>query len=475
MVDIYPKNYKHFNSICKGEYGRKVIHTNRTKITRDNIVEELNKALPIHEQNAVEINYLDRYYRGDKPVHYRKRTASTRADVNNKVAINLSKMIVDIKTSELVGEPVQYVLRGTDERKSEEVAKLNAIFEGEDKIECDIEICTWKSICGTAYRFIGNDNSEGELLDESPFSLEACDPRNTFVAYYNDNKPAFGCKISLDEEEHTQYFIYTKAEWFIIKDGKIFDSGINGNGAIPIVEYPNNARRISDIELTIDIEDNINKIASDRSNDIEQFVSSWIKFLNCDIDKKQFLEMKQMGILAIKSNNGNENKADVSVLTTELNQTQTQVAVEDLYEDLLVVQGIANRQGNSSGDTGNAVSLRNGFYTQEKRSEILEPIFKKAEKQALRIILNRLRITQGCSLLPSDVEIKISRTKSDNMLTKAEVLQILLTSGINPSRAIKTAGLFSDPEQVAVESRERMNILYPTTDEKAVETSVVEE
>lgn len=459
---ITTKNFKHFNQICANEYGRKVIHTNKVKITADNLIDELNKALPIHNQNAVEINYLDRYYRGDKPVHYRRRTASTRADVNNKIAINFSKMIVDIKTSELVGEPVQYVLRGTDEKKSEEVAKLNAIFEGEDKIECDIEICTWKSICGTAYRFIGNDSSEGELLDESPFSLEACDPRYTFVVYYNNNKPAFGCRIVTDENEETNYFIYTKSEWFLVKDGSIVNRGINGNGAIPIVEYPNNARRISDIELTIDIEDNLNKIASDRSNDIEQFVSSWIKFLNCDIDKKQFEEMRQLGILSIKSNNGAENKADVSVLTTELNQTQTEVAVEDLYEDMLLVQGIANRQGGTSGDTGSAVSLRNGFYTQEKRSEILEPVFKKAEKQALRIILNRLRIANGFTLLPSDVEIKISRTKSDNMLTKAEVLQILLTSGINPARAIKTAGLFSDPEQVAVESRERMNVLYPT-------------
>ena len=74
--------------------------------------------------------------------------------------------------------------------------------------------------------------------------------------------------------------------------------------------------------------------------------------------------------------------------------------------------------------------------------------------------------------MPSDVEIKISRTKSDNMLVKAEVLQMLLNSGVNPERAIKTIGLFSDPEQVALESQKRMDILYPTeVQEEPVEST----
>ena len=50
----------------------------------------------------------------------------------------------------------------------------------------------------------------------------------------------------------------------------------------------------------------------------------------------------------------------------------------------------------------------------------------------------------------------------DNLLTKSEALQMLLNSGINYKRAIKTVDLFSDPEQVAVESKDRMDILYPT-------------
>jgi hypothetical protein len=172
--------------------------------------------------------------------------------------------------------------------------------------------------------------------------------------------------------------------------------------------------------------------------------------------------MRQEGALVVKSNNGAENKADVDILTSELNQSESQVAVSDLFEKLLIVQGLANRQTSSSGDTKGAVELRNGHYDAENRAELSEPIFKRAERQMLRIVLNRLRIKQGFTLLPSDVEVKISRTKADNILTKTESLSMMLQSGVNPARAIKTAGIWSDPEQVASESKARMDILYPT-------------
>lgn len=459
MYKYYGKNVRPFSAICDCQFGRKVIKTNARQITRENILKELNEALPVHEQNATEIRYLDKYYRGDQPILYRQKV--NRPEVNNKIVENLAFMIVETKTSEMAGEPIQYVLRGTDENKSEEIANLNTIMEGEDKPYFDIELCRWRSICGTAYRFIGNDERKNVLLDESDFFLSTEDPTYTFVVYFNNGIPAFSCQIGNNEDGKTIYFCYTNAEWFEISDNEIKDSGTNGNYAIPVIEYPNNERRLSDIEITIGITDEINKMASDRSNGIEQFVSSWIKFVNCEVDSESFLQMRDMGALVVKSNNGSENKADVDIMTSELDQTESQVVVADQYEKLLVIQGLASRQQNTGGDTQGAVELRNGHYDAEKRSELSEPILKRAERQALRIILNRLRITKGFTLLPSDVEIHISRTKMDNMLVKAQTLRMLLSSGVKPERSIKTVGLFSDPEQVAIESRKRMDILYP--------------
>ena len=461
----FGKNIRPFTAVCDCNFGREIIKTNKSQINASNIVEELNKALAIHNQNAIEINYLDRYYSGDQPILYRKKV--NRPEVNNKLVVNIAYELVERKVADICAEPIQYVLRGTDEKKSEEITELNVTMDSESKQEVDIEICRWRSICGTAYRFIGNDDGNGDLLDESDFSLSSEDPRYTFVVYYSNNKPAFSCQIRDGENNETIYFCYTANEWFDIRDGKIFESGINGNRAVPVIEYPNNARRLSDIEITILITDGINKLQSDRINGVEQFVSAWIKFINCEIDKDTFREMRQEGALVVKSNNGAENKADVDVMTNELNQTEGQVVFDDLFERFLSIQGLANRSNNNSGgDTGNAVNLRNGHYDAGLRTAINEPILKKSERMSLRIILNRLRINKGFTLMPSDIVIHINHNKLDNLLTKSEALKMLLEAGVDYKRAIKTVDLFSDSEAVALESKARMEYLYPTSAEQ---------
>lgn len=456
----FGRNIRTFTAFSNGSFGREIITTAQDFITSDNIVAELQKALPIHEQNAIEIEYLDRYYRGDQPILYRHK--KNRPEVNNKIVINIAQYIVDVKASEIAGEPIQYVLRGKDEEKTVEINKLNTLMDGEDKSYFDIELCRWRSICGTAYRYIGAPDKRARVLDESIFSLKVEDPRNTFVVYYDDDTPAFSCQIRKDAEGNKVFWVYTPALWFKIIGDEIVDEGINGNGAIPVIEYPNNARRLSDIEITLTITDEINRMASDRANAVEQFVSAFVKFVNCDIDIEKFRELRAEGFFSVTTNEGASNAADVDIMTSELNQSETQVAVDDLFEKLLVIHGIANRQSNSGGDTAGAVSLRNGHYDQEKRAELGEPIFKRSERQALRLVLKRLKIEEHFKLMPSDVEIKISRSKLDNMLTKAEVLKLLLDCGIDYQRAIKTVGLFSDPEQVSQESKARMELLYPT-------------
>lgn len=460
MYQYFGKNIRPFRAVSNCRFGRRVIFTNQKRITAENVMEDLGKALPLHTQNSNEITYLDNYYRGDAPIYYRNK--EIRPEINNVVHINLSMPLVEMKTSEMTGEPIQYVLRGTDESKSKEVAQLNTILENESKQAVDIEICRWRSICGTAYRYVGNDNGEGHLFDDSTFYLEACDPRDTFVVYYKNKKPAYSVQISVNEKGNTEYWIFTDSEWFCSDGKSILTKGLNGNATIPVIEYPNNERRLSDIEITISINDLIDTLASNRVDGIEQFVASFIKFVNCEIDETLFRKMRKEGALVVKSNNGAENKADVDLLTQELNQTEAQSVMDDMFSKFLIIQGLANRQGNTGGDTQGAVELRNGHYDAEKRAELSEPIFKKAERQFLRLLLRRLRIDGVLDLDPKDLEVKISRSKMDNMLVKAQTLQILLGSGVNSARAIKTVGLFSDPEQVAVESADRMAILYPT-------------
>ncbi|MDF2902846.1 MAG: hypothetical protein K0S25_484, partial [Bacillus sp. (in: firmicutes)] len=83
---LYSKNRKSFIDICQGSFGRKIIYSSAKEITEANIEMELGKALSIHWQNREEIDYLDRYYRGDQPILYKEKRV--RPEINNKIVEN---------------------------------------------------------------------------------------------------------------------------------------------------------------------------------------------------------------------------------------------------------------------------------------------------------------------------------------------------------------------------------------------------
>ena len=52
----------------------------------------------------------------------------------------------------------------------------------------------------------------------------------------------------------------------------------------------------------------------------------------------------------------------------------------------------------------------------------------------------------------SDIDIKFTRNRTDNPLVKTQGLQNQLEAGIHPQIAIGNVGLYSDPEQVYLDS-----------------------
>jgi SPP1 family phage portal protein len=207
-------------------------------------------------------------------------------------------------------------------------------------------------------------------------------------------------------------------------------------------------------EAVLPLLDALNTVISNRIDGIEQFVQSFMKFVNCDIDEETFKALKEMGAIKVKSGSGE--KADVDIISQELDQTQTQVTKDDLYQTVLIICGMPDRKGSgrNTGDTGKAVELRDGWAAAESKAKESELIFKRAEKKFLKLALRILRDIGGIDLKLSDIDIKFTRNKTDNLLVKTQGLQNMLEAGIHPLIAITHSGLFSDPEQTYLDSIE---------------------
>lgn len=454
------KNISSFTDLCGGEFGRKVAYTYVDEITKENVVSVVGKAVSVLNYNRPMIKYLHRYYRGDQPILYRQKVV--RPEINNRTQENHALEIVRFKTSQTYGEPIQYVSRKPDKKTNDAVDCLNDYMRDAHKQARDIELGTWQSSVGTAYKAVLK--VKGNCI--VPFRLNVLSPMNTIMVYSgNDGRDMLSIQQLKNEQGQQYYQCYSDTHFFIIKNGKVTDSGFNGFNGIPIVEYPNNPDRLSDIEIVITMLDQINKMQSDRMNGIEQFVQAFMLFKNCEINKDKFVEMCQLGAIQVKDSNQGV-QSEVKIMSEELNQEQTQVAKDDVYRQVLVVEGMPDRQQNTGGDTGQAVYLRNGWDFAEQRAKLDEPFTIEAEKKHVFVVLNIIKqTTKDIDLSVRDFDVKITRNSTDNMLVKAQSLDYLLKNNIHPLIALATCGLFGDPEKVWTMSKPYIDTVMKTQEQ----------
>ena len=438
-------------------YGRRVITTDATSITDVNIIDELNKAMNVHSINRGEIEYLWNYFRGKQPILERVKTV--RPEICNKIVENRANEIVSFKVGYLCGEPIQYVGRNGDESVSRAIAELNEMMFSENKATQDKEIVEWQEIGGLAYRLVLPDKSGDE--DEAPFELFTLDPRDTFVVYSSEvgSKPMFAVKYRVDSEGNRICSIYSANWYWRIVGDKIVESKAHALGMIPIFEYPANNARLGAFEIVLPMLDAINTVASNRLDGVEQFIQAFVKFVNCEIDEEQFKALKDLG--AIKVNSIDGSSADVSIVTQELNQVQTQTLVDYLYQTVLTICGMPNRNGGSStSDTGAAVIMRDGWTLAESRAKDRELMFKKSEHEMLKLVLRIIKDTENLSddiynLKLKNLSLQFTRRNYENVQSKSQVLVSMLRQNkIHPRLAFTSSGLFTDPESAYQLSKE---------------------
>ncbi len=447
------------------QFGRTKIKTDIERVDRGNVLAVLEAAMNDHISNYGDIEYLYNYFKGNQPVL--QRTKEIRPEICNKIVENIANEIVSFKTGYLLGEPIQYVSR-SDTDTSKEVGELNDIMELCSKACVDNEIAEWLYICGIGYRLIlPNDSaikgkavpalSVGEkpdLGDDAPFSVHCLDPRGAFVVHYSGigEKPVMGVKYVRKDDLTVVYSVWTDTTYFEIESG-----GINGVGRIvkeipnsvryiPIVEYVLNNARQGAFEIVLPLLDAINATQSDRIDGVDQFIQSLMVLYNAEIDEEKAKNLRDAGLIILKS--FGENKADIKVLNEQLNQTQTQTLIDDLYQKVLEIVGMPNRNGGTStSDTGAAVIVRDGWSTAEARAKSDEANFKRSEREFLKIALAIIKRTVGLSLMLKDVDIKFTRHNYDNIQSKSQVLVSMLNNPhIHPALAFEHCGLFSDPQ-----------------------------
>ena len=457
----------------QGLRGRRQIFTGEAEITRENVVEVLEKALAIHALNREEILFLKKYARGDQPILQRVKTYN--AEINNKIVVNIANQIVTFKTSEFAGEPIQYVSRATGMRERdggevsvpEKVAQVNSMMLAEGKQTKDLKLAHEMFTCGVGYRLAFHDRgrTDQEYLDEAPFEMYVPDTENTFVVRRNDvtKRVVMGVTYVYKNPpaSEIEYTVYTPNSTFTITgisggDGrglKITNEAKHNFGMVSLIEYPCNPNYMGAFEPVVPLMDAINLTQSNRLDGIEQFIQALMVFDGVDINRDDFLELKDLGAIKLPPTEGGNGGKKLYYLNEQLDQSQTQTLVNDMYQTILQIVGMPSQGDASSGDSSNngAVIMKNGWWHAEARMLETQSMWKEAETEFLKVILKICADTNTLTGLKlSDMEPKFWRQSYEALLVKTQSFSTLRSSGMPAIQAFTFSHLSRDPESDAL-------------------------
>lgn len=398
------------------------------------------------------------------------RTKDIRPEIKSMVVENRAYEIVASKLGYEFANDIQLINAG--KKDSSPIETLNAYARLDGKSAKDNALAENFYVCGTAYRICLPNKLESD--DVAPYFTDVLNPRNTFVVYSNEvgRRPLFAgtyTHVKERKDGHTEkdkwiYGIYTENDYFAWEFENVFGDFEqtvpqilpNTLGMIPIVEYPLNESRLGYVELCMGLFNAINTIGSNRVDAVEQFVQALLVFLNCELPTGKDGEkyVPKTGD-AIELPGGQGKQADVKYITAQLDQGQTQTLKEDMLNAVYEICGVPDRKTRSTGgDTGQAVTLRDGWAAAESRARTTEKLFKRSEMEYLRIVLRICRDTASAAseigdLTLRDIDVKFVRNRADNLLVKSQAAMNLRDLGLTLEDVLSAIELFGDGMTVA--------------------------
>lgn len=473
-------------------FGRSQLFTDKVNIDRSNILEVLGEAFALHEKNRSEMLYLFGYVKGRQPILQREK--QIRPEVNEKIVDNMASEILEFKLGYEFGSSITYVQRArkdiksgnalfsfvkklfsSDESKKEDmrVAALNEMMVEECKAAKDLQLAKDVKTCGVGYRLI---LPKRFVTGVSVFDILVLNPMNTFVVYSNDayREPVLGVTYFPHKDGSISFGCYTRMSYFKIERGVVsnFERALaeepNTLGEIPIIEYINDYDRMGCFERVIPLMDALNTVDSDRVNDIAQHVQNLLWGDNVAIDDEQYRKLRAEGMIVTTSEQGRQ--ATLKYLESVLNQSENQTLVDYIKQQILDITNTPSRSELSGGSTGSATNMSTGWMSAETDAKEKEQIWSASERRETAIILKIIKGSNEvdadiAELNISDIEIRFSRSRTYDLATKCNSLATLIHIGIDPLRAIEVVGLFTDPQQVTLDSAERIDRILFNEDE----------
>lgn len=478
--------------------GRSILLTSYKEINAENVIKVVQDAFKLYRENASDCEFLLNYAAGEQPLQ-RKEEKKVMTWIDCEAVDNVALEISDFWRGFGWGNPITLVQRGDikdAEGKAEGISELNYCYSATGNSRDLQSMANFIVKCGHCYTIV-DLNTEYEP-GESYFTRDVVDPRWAFVVRstaYTDRRVVLGVTLNVVDNN---YFItaYTKDRVYNIKAEKIntdtksvkeekdyyiksymwsliaeMSDIKNVLGIIPVTEWYWEPERVGVFENQINALDNLNLIASDISNGIEQNIQSIWWSNNVEFEKK-----------IITDEEGNEQEVIVKPQDGDWVMTKTaregvnpsiQPLVMDYHIDdmlnsftemrTLVLQKchVPQRNDTSGGSSGVAMDSASGWADAESIAASREEVVKGCQIDEVRVALKAVKESPFVmpdnpmlSLYANEVQPAIRRPKSSDLVSKCNGITTLLSHGFSLEDCVSNIPLFGDATQVIQRSGE---------------------
>lgn len=483
--------------------GRRVIWTDEREITADNVIQVLQDSWADYAVNRMECDFLLNYEAGAQPL---QRTKTYRSDIDIQCVDNVANEVADFWRGFMYGNEMTYVQRGRvdsgsrNEVEHEGAALLNECFSVENGKAKTAELGRFVEITGIGYTFI--DVNMDYVDGDSFFKYVVIDPRYAYVVRsraWTDHRVVMGVSVREDIAGNRFYTVFTNRQRFEIVGSRVQNSrrradfqyahgdhsgDTNPLGIIPIVEWVRDYDRMGCFERQISDMDTLNIEESDFANLVDQNVQSiW------HANDVEFAKDENGKTIAPKSNDW------VFTQTTRDGKTPfiTPLAVPSEYSGIMsnistkramILQkcNVPQRNDNSGGSTGVAMSDATGWSQAEVEASKQQGIIEGCKMQEARIALAAIRISPHVAsdspllkIRYVDITPSIKRQKNYELVSKVNALSVMVSHGIHGLHAIRVINLFDDPQQVYEDSRELIDKYQTSLFDRSQNTAAVQE
>lgn len=463
--------------------GRRRIYTDVEEITEKNVIEVLQDAILIHEQNRAEIAYLLAYEKGNQPLQREKKV---RKEIDIRVVDNVANQITEFKLGYDWGNPISYVQRGTKDlsgnnpnQDDDAISMLNEMNDAEGAPAKDQEMARFIEVAGIGFQMV---DIKQEYEGDSVFDLLTLNPLFTFCIYRNTARQQKMAGITYRTLKNGErYFtVYTKDRRFEIKNGHEIVNGDkqendkwgflprsgekNPIGMIPIVEFIRGYDRMGCFERQISDMDALNIEVSDFVNSVAQHVQGiwWGNDFDLPVNKETGeTEPPVANQWLMTKTTANGKTPLLKALSSELNYSGVQSNIENKRNTILQKCYVPLQSDPGGGSTGTAMSMSSGWSAAEASACKKELIIRRSKMEVIKLELAAIKkspdVPAGSPLLllkASDVYPKFTRQKTFDLGTKTNSMVAMIKNGIHGRIAMQTVDLFPDVAQAWNDSKE---------------------